>query len=111
MIVPQQLYNINFYKSQNFYGSYKGMHYRIEKAEETDTVSPDTSLPETAETGAAAPADPRTIFRVAVWPGPYNFASTPSEKIEFFTFPFCPESIEEICDFLNQKWDADYSRP
>ena len=110
MIVPQQLYNINFYKSQNFYGSYKGMHYRIEKAEETDTVSPDTSLPETVETGTAASADPRTIFRVAVWPGPYNFASTPSEKIEFFTFPFDSASLPKICDFLNEKWETDYSR-
>ena len=40
MIARTDIFNINFYKKERFHGSYKGMHYRIEKyaPEEGDTV-------------------------------------------------------------------------
>lgn len=100
MITPQQLYNLNFYQSQSFFGSYQGMHYRISKAEEAQAAGEDPP----ADAAIAA----HTVFRVAVWPGPYNFASTPPERIEFFTYPFEAKSLLAICDFLNRKWEAEY---
>ena len=33
MIERTDIFNINFYKKERFHGSYKGMHYRIEKYE------------------------------------------------------------------------------
>ena len=49
MIARTDIFNINFYKKERFHGSYKGMHYRIEKY---------------------APEEGDTVLRVTVWPGP-----------------------------------------
>ena len=59
MIERTDIFNINFYKKERFHGSYKGMHYRIEKYE---------------------PEEGDTVLRVTVWPGPYNFDTTPDEQ-------------------------------
>ena len=37
MIERTDIFNINFYKKERFHGSYKGMHYRIEKYEPDKT--------------------------------------------------------------------------
>ena len=55
MIARTDIFNINFYKKERFHGSYKGMHYRIEKY---------------------APEEGDTVLQVTVWPGPYNFDTT-----------------------------------
>lgn len=46
MIARTDIFNINFYKKERFHGSYKGMHYRIEKY---------------------APKEGDTVLRVTVW--------------------------------------------
>ena len=46
------------------------------------------------------------LFSVTVWPGPYNFETTPEEKRSVRTFPFTEEAMEEIADYLNRTYEA-----
>lgn len=84
MITNDDILNMNFYKKEKFTGSYCGMHYLIKKDTE-------------------ASAD---IFRATIWPGPYNFATTPDEKKQSETFPFTPEGKEQVVAWLNEQWLA-----
>ena len=83
MIERKHLLSIPFYKKTCFYGSWKGMHYRIQKEEK--------------EEGAC--------FEVVVWPGPYNMAKTPQEKWQKEEFTFSEEGLDEICAWLNQTYE------
>ena len=51
MIARTDIFNINFYKKERFHGSYKGMHYRIEK------YAPDNfdTTPDERKTSASYP--------------------------------------------------------
>lgn len=86
MIEKAELMPLNFYKKSVFTGGYRGMRYRIEKAEEE--------------------------FLVTIWSEPYNFECTKEEK-ERQTFCFSEEGREELVQWLNQRyldrkeeWDA-----
>ena len=46
------------------------------------------------------------IFRVTIWPGPYNFASTADDLKSSATFPFTPEGKEQVVGWLNEQWSA-----
>lgn len=80
MIQRQDLFNIRFYDKQMFYGSFRGMHYRIEKVKEDDT---DAQL------------------KVTTWPGPYNYATTDDALKEAALFPYSNEGLGDVCDYLN----------
>ena len=67
MITTEEILNMNFYKKEKFTGSYKGMRYLVKK--DKDDAEND-------------------IFRATVWPGPYNFATTPDDQKISATFPF-----------------------
>ena len=72
MITAEDILNMNFYKKEKFTGSYKGMRYLVKK--EKDDAEND-------------------IFRATVWPGPYNFSTTPDDQKISATFPFTEEGI------------------
>ena len=61
MIQNDDILNMNFYKKEKFTGSYQGMRYLIQKDQEEDAEDENVK---------------HDIFRVTIWPGPYNFAST-----------------------------------
>lgn len=83
MITTEDILNMNFYKKEKFTGSYKGMHYLVKK--EKDDAEND-------------------IFRAIVWPGPYNFATTPDEEKLSTAFPFTEEGKQQVVDWLNEQW-------
>ena len=83
MIQNDDILNMNFYKKEKFTGSYKGMHYLVKK--EKDDAEND-------------------IFRAIVWPGPYNFATTPDEEKLSTAFPFTEEGKQQVVDWLNEQW-------
>lgn len=87
MIENEDILNMNFYKKEKFTGSYRGMHYRIEKYSQDDT----------------------DLFRVYIWPGPYNFDTTPENQKKSTTFPFTPEGKEQVVDWMNEQWRANQS--
>lgn len=82
MITNEDILNMNFYKKEKFTGSYKGMRYLIQKDTEDET----------------------DIFRVHIWPGPYNFAATDDSLKTAAAFPFTPEGKQQVVDFLNRQW-------
>ena len=85
MIQNDDILNMNFYKKEKFTGSYQGMRYLIQKAQSEDESD---------------------IFRVTIWPGPYNFASTSDDLKSSATFPFTPEGKEQVVGWLNEQWSA-----
>ena len=74
MITAEDILNMNFYKKEKFTGSYKGMRYLVKK--EKDDAEND-------------------IFRATVWPGPYNFSTTPDDQKISATFPFTEEGRQQ----------------
>lgn len=98
MITSDDILNMNFYKKEKFTGSYQGMRYLIKK----DTVPiNDPAAADTASDAAPAQTD---IFRVTIWPGPYNFASTDDAAKTSATFPFTPDGKDAVVDWLNEQW-------
>lgn len=84
MITDEDILNMNFYKKENFTGSYEGMRYLIKKDNEEDT----------------------DCFRVFIWPGPYNFATTEETLKTSATFPFTPEGKHQVVQWMNEQWSA-----
>lgn len=84
MITTDDVLNMNFYKKEKFTGSYKGMRYLLKKDTEEE----------------------HTIFRCYIWPGPYNFASTPDEQKTMAVFDFTEEGKQQAVDWMNKQWAA-----
>lgn len=89
MITNEDILNMNFYKKEKFTGSYQGMRYLIRK--ETEASSADG-------------AESVDVFRVYVWPGPYNFDTTEDSKKTSAAFPFTPEGKQKVVDWMNEQW-------
>ena len=87
MITTQDVLNMNFYKKESFTGSYKGMRYLLKKDNEEES----------------------TIFRCYVWPGPYNFATTPESQKVMATFPFTEEGKQQAIDWMNEYWNEHFA--
>ena len=85
MITSDDILNMNFYKKEKFTGSYLGMRYLIKKDSEPE---------DEGDTSEDAPR--RDIFRATIWPGPYNFATTPDDQKATATFPFTPEGKQQV---------------
>lgn len=94
MITTEDILNMNFYKKEKFTGSYQGMRYLIKK---------DSEPKGTDDTAENAPH--KDIFHVTLWPGPYNFETTPNEKKITATFPFTQEGKQQVVDWLNKQWE------
>ena len=91
MIQNDDILNMNFYKKKKFTGSYQGMRYLIQKDQEEDAEDENVK---------------HDIFRVTIWPGPYNFASTADDLKSSAVFPFTPEGKEQVVGWLNEQWSA-----
>lgn len=92
MIERKNLFSIPFYKKTFFNGTDKGMHFKIERKEETLT---DENGEEKKE----------TKFKVTVWPGPYCFDKTKDDVKYSKDFVFSTEGLDEICDWLNEQYE------
>lgn len=109
MITSTDILNMNFYKKEQFTGSYLGMRYLIKKS--TEPVAIENNASETEKSAflsdnAGADAKPQTtdVFLVTIWPGPYNYASTSDEKKTAARFPFTEEGRQQVVDWLNEQW-------
>lgn len=95
MITTEDVLNMNFYKKEKFTGSYKGMRYLLKK--DILEIPPDNS---------DVPTENRTIFRCYIWPGPYNFETTPDDKKLMAEFPFSEDGKQAAVDWMNEQWAA-----
>ena len=82
MIERKDLFTIPFYKKTHFSGSYHGMHYRLERAEQDD----------------------HSILRATEFPGPYCFDVVADDKKTSREFDFSEEGIENACKWLNEQY-------
>lgn len=85
MITSEDILNMNFYKKEKFTGSFKGMRYLIKKDRSDDDAD---------------------IFRVTVWPGPYNFETTDDSEKTSAAFPFTEEGQKQVVGWLNEQWSS-----
>lgn len=73
---------VNFLKKENFNGSYRGMRYRMAKAEKEDAA----------------------CLRVTAWPEPYGFDATPEDQKISEDFAFTEEGIVSGVEWLNGQY-------
>lgn len=92
MIERKNLFSIPFYKKTFFTGTWQGMHYKIERKEESSTEENGEEKKE-------------TYFLVTVWPGPYCYDKTREDVKYHERFQFSTEGLDEICDWLNQQYE------
>lgn len=81
-----------------FYGSYRGMRYRIAR-EPLEWV-----FSKSEEEKAAG------NIRAYVWPEPYAFEITEDDKKEFKDFPYSEKGVMEAVDYLNSVWEQSYAK-
>ncbi len=82
MIASEDLLSLNFYKKEQFTGSYRGMRYCIKKVKEEET----------------------DLFRVTFWPGPYCFDAADESTKTSAVFAFTEEGKQQAADYLNEQW-------
>ena len=86
MIKNSDVFNINFYKKEKFYGSLKKMRYRIAKIETEDVKG----------------------LLVTVWPGPYNYDTTEDALKQSKEFAFSNDGLKAAVEWLNDVWQKEY---
>ena len=77
-IDKMDLLPLSYLKKARYTGSFQGMRYAIEKAEEEGDLR----------------------LKLFVWKEPFSFENTEDKEKEIFFFPFSAEGIEEIRQFL-----------
>lgn len=86
MIKNSDVFNINFYKKEKFYGSLQKMRYRIAKIETEDVKG----------------------LLVTAWPGPYNYDTTEDALKQSEEFAFSNDGLRAAVDWLNDIWQNKY---
>lgn len=83
----------SLYDKQEFYrkgavlkASFCGMRYQVEKWNKEEDEE---------------------VFRATVWPEPFCFEKTPEEKKEMEYFSYTEEGLDEVYDWLCQKYDEE----
>lgn len=82
---------INYLKKESYTGSFKGMRFKMAKAE----------VEENEET--------RTVLRVTHWPEPYSFDATPEEKKTSRDVSFDEDGIQAGIRWLNEAYEKQYA--
>ncbi len=100
------IYNINFYEKLPFYGSYKGMHYRIAKIED-GAETPGGLFDE--EAGKAPGQNGGRQLCVTTWPGPYNYETTEESLKVNALFAYSNKGLNDVADYLNQYYREHFS--
>ncbi|MBQ6660793.1 MAG: GNAT family acetyltransferase [Lachnospiraceae bacterium] len=90
MVLRKDLLSIGFYRLSPFHGSDGPLSYRIENFKIEDGVD-DKGNPKMKIGG----------LRVITYPGPYNYENTDDSLKVSKDFPFAPESLDAIVDYLN----------
>ena len=95
LISEKDILSFNFYTyGQPFFGSYRGLRYRIQM------VKRELPLPEGAEEGTKPETE--KLFTLDLWPEPFAFDKTEPEKIRHSEYPFNKENYEKIISILNE---------
>jgi len=87
-MIDRNSFNIfNYVAKEEYTGSLKGMRYMIKRVKATEEGAKDTT-------------------EVIIWPEPYAYAYTDESLKTRKTFPFTPEAMLDICDYLNEEYTS-----
>jgi hypothetical protein len=93
-IQDEDTFGLKYFEyGQAFYGSYKGMRFRIAR----EPMEEVWFLPAEKKAEGALVA--------AVWPEPYGYDATPDEKKTVSEFPFTDEGKLEMTGWLNEMYE------
>jgi len=85
-IEARHILSLNHYKKGKAYtGSFQGMRYRIRKFAEDENS--------------------QTQFCLELWQEPFNYESTPKDKILSKYFTFDEEGYNNMLMYLNEAWE------
>ena len=87
-MIQKENFNIfNYVAKEEYLGSMNGMRYMIKRVKGTEEGEKDHT-------------------EVVIWPEPYAYAYTDEELKQRKNFPFTPEAMLDICDYLNEQYEA-----
>lgn len=81
MLDVRDVLSLEFYKKSPFYGSYKGIRYRIERIDEGE----------------------KAALKCTTWPEPYGYESTDEKLMEYYEADFTDEGLKDIVSHINNK--------
>lgn len=82
---------INYLKKESYTGSYRGMRFKMARAE-------------TEKDGGT-----QTVLRVTHWPEPYGFDATPKKQKTSLDVSFDEEGIQAGIRWLNEAYETRYA--
>ena len=82
---------VNYLKKESYTGSYRGMRFKMMKAQ------------------VGEGDEERTVLRVIHWPEPYGFEATEEEKKVLMDTSFDEEGILEGIAWLNREYKEKYA--
>ena len=83
---------INYLKKESYTGSYKGMRFKMVKAQDDQGE------------------EEESVLRVYHWPEPYGFDATKEELKTSRDFSFDEEGIQAGIDWLNEAYEKQYEK-
>lgn len=90
-VTYETVLNINFYKKKKpFYGSIRGMRYRLAREADKDEEGNESN----------------ERFKLSVWEEPFCYEATEPEKIKDFIFDFDEEGRKKAVDKINEEYNA-----
>ena len=98
MLTAHDLFGLtHYYYGEAFFGSCQGMRYRV-AADPLKRMRPDKPVPE----------DVRLV--ATVWPEPWSWAGTEEQEKKSESFPFSPEGLDQVADWLNTCYEEEKTR-
>ncbi len=86
-ILRNDIFNISFFAHAPFFGSFREMHYRIQRFQNDDVEK---------------------HLELTTWPGPFIFEKTPDEQKQTATFPFSNEGLDQVTAYLNSFYQSHF---
>lgn len=90
LVKAEDILPMGFLKKSDFSGSCGGLRYRLEKV--TETISSDS--------GEEVKNDK---LLCTIWPGPFNYITTPEGRKETNTFSFDEDGVTDAISWMNDK--------
>ena len=91
-------FNLKHYEyGEAFFGSYKGMRYRLAR--------------EPLENVVFVPVDKRgpATLLATVWPEPYSYGNTEKSRMTSENFEVSQEGLEAAVSWINEQYESKYS--
>ena len=90
MIVREDILPMGFLKKSDYSGSYGGLRYRLNKITKKSVSDSGEEIKQDA-------------LLCEIWPGPFNYHTTPEEPKESAEFSFDEDGVTDAISWMNDK--------